>query len=109
MDDPEALSIVLPREGLGNSYALNWALNYYSVTPSGAAYGNLDARQLTARARGALTEPHRALSVVDEAESVDVPVLVVGRDISLADYRAISLEARREHLTSAPELFVHDW
>lgn len=54
-EDDDAEMLTYPREKLGNIYAVNWALNRYSVTPTGAAYHNLPAESLMARSRGAMS------------------------------------------------------
>jgi hypothetical protein len=130
--EEDAEYFIFPREGDGNTYSLNWALNEYAVTPTGHAWGNLSAAKLLAKATGTtsacrtcsishflsrafVADENKALvlSLPAEAEQYDVYVVDAAPDsgakrISLEDYRRLSYHLRRTYLSEAERLFLHD-
>lgn len=99
--------------GLGNDIAVNWALCEYNVAPAHGAFLSLPLNRLAARVPNdsgvSLSPTTKALTVREAADSAAVPVLIVGKDISLTHYRALSLVVRADHLSAARRgVFAHD-
>ncbi len=72
---------------------------------------SLSLQRLAARVpRSADVSVHRASKAVVVQEAQDaVDVLLVGKDVLLQDYRALSLHVRADHLSNAPNgVFAHD-
>jgi hypothetical protein len=95
-------------QGLGNDPKVNWALCNYNVAPLKGAFLSLPLRGLTARvpATAARVLPSKALAANVSAD--EVPILVVGRDIPLDKYRAISELVRVQHISQFAPVFAHD-
>jgi len=100
-------------EGLGQEAKLNWAINYYAVTPKRLAFRNLDTERLVTRSSSAKNEDGQLVLDLDKSHS-DYQLYYVGasaqgqNSVSLDNYRRISARVRSEHLSDASELFVQD-
>ncbi|XP_068635172.1 uncharacterized protein [Aristolochia californica] len=98
-EQPE--TVVFPREGLGISYGLNWALAGRGVITKEKAFHNLKTSEL--HQKGATTAEHLSR----------VPIYVRGSatggalDISKANFSKL-LKRVTTHLSSISNVFVHD-
>eukprot|EP01098_Paradermamoeba_levis_P012047 TRINITY_DN5208_c0_g1_i1.p1 TRINITY_DN5208_c0_g1~~TRINITY_DN5208_c0_g1_i1.p1 ORF type:complete len:453 (-),score=112.69 TRINITY_DN5208_c0_g1_i1:146-1444(-) len=106
---------VLPREGLGKSYELNWAINGYRITPKGNAFRNLHKNGLLMKSNQKL-DSNKAVHVAKTPTTktyyyvgakADVKLPASSEVLDQNQYNALLKETRR-YLSHANDLFVHD-